>query len=262
MLEKQRHQLLLEILEEQQFASVATLTTQLSSSEATIRRDLIKLDKENRLKKIRGGAECIRSTNEINKNHLNGSAFLVNQTKKTDNKCLIAKKAAELCANSDSVIINGGTSTFMMGEYLCKTDIKILTNSYYLAQYICENGQNQVTVPSGEIYRKQGIILSSFENDSIQNYHCDIMFTGTAGIGDFGVMETDPLLVRAEQKLRKQANKLIVLADGSKIGHTSNFVLYPITDVDTLITDTTADPEAIAKIKAAGVNVIQVEIND
>lgn len=260
MLEKQRHQLLLEILEEQQFASVANLTKQLSSSEATIRRDLIKLEKEGKLKKIRGGAECIKTASN-NKKHLSGSAFLVNQTKQTDNKCLIAKKAAELCANAESVIINGGSSTFMMGEYLCQTDIKVLTNSYYLAQYMYENGQNQITVPSGEIYRKQGIILSSFDNDSIQNYHCNLMFTGTAGIGDFGVMETDPLLVRAEQKLRKQADKLIVLADGSKIGHASNFVLYPITDVDTLITDTTADPVEIAKIKAKGVTVIQVEVN-
>nr|WP_010132777.1 DeoR/GlpR family DNA-binding transcription regulator [Microbulbifer agarilyticus] len=261
MLEKQRHQLLLEILEEQQFASVADLTAQLNSSEATIRRDLIKLSEEGRLEKIRGGAQRIGNRPAgAPKTHLAGSAFLVNKDKMTTAKQAIAEKAVSLCEEGELVIVNGGSSTFMMGEYLTQRDVSVLTNSYYLAQYLCENGQNQVTVPSGEIYRKQGIILSPFENDSIQNYRCRLMFTGTAGIGEFGVMETDSLIVRAEQKLRRQSEKLVVLADGSKLGQKSNFVIYPLTEVDILITDDTADPRVVEQIEAAGVEVITVQL--
>jgi len=57
MLEKQRHKLLLDILDEQQFASVSNLSDQLNASEATIRRDITKLSKQGQLRKIRGGAE-------------------------------------------------------------------------------------------------------------------------------------------------------------------------------------------------------------
>ena len=57
MLEKQRQQLIIDILEEEHFASVRTFCTKLNSSEATIRRDLNKMSKLGLLKKIRGGAE-------------------------------------------------------------------------------------------------------------------------------------------------------------------------------------------------------------
>ncbi|AFV00464.1 DeoR/GlpR family DNA-binding transcription regulator [Simiduia agarivorans] len=261
MLERQRHQLLLEILDEQQFASVADLTTQLNSSEATIRRDLIKLHREGRLEKIRGGAQRLKNAAVASgKTHITGSAFLVNKDKAAAAKRAIARHAVSMCEENELIIVNGGSSTYMMGEFLVQRDVGVLTNSYYLAQYLCDNGQNQVTVPSGEIYRKQGIILSPFENDSIQNYRSKLMFTGTAGIGEFGVMETDSLLVRAEQKLRKQAEKLVVLADSSKLGHKSNFILYPIHEVDVLITDEMADPAIVEKIQSHGVEVILVAI--
>ncbi|UTA48358.1 DeoR/GlpR family DNA-binding transcription regulator [Simiduia sp. 21SJ11W-1] len=261
MLERQRHQLLLELLDEQQFASVADLTTQLNSSEATIRRDLIKLHKEGRLEKIRGGAQRLQGAPmPSTKTHITGSAFLVNKDKATTAKRAIAQRAVQMCDDGELIIVNGGSSTFMMGEFLSQRDVSVLTNSYYLAQYLCDNGQNQVTVPSGEIYRKQGIILSPFENDSIQNYRSKLMFTGTAGIGEFGVMETDSLLVRAEQKLRKQAEKLVVLADSSKLGHKSNFILYPIDEVDVLITDDGADAQMVESIRAHGVEVILVPL--
>jgi len=65
---------------------------------------------------------------------------------------------------------------------------------------------------------------------------------GTPGIGEFGVMESDPLLIRSEQKLRKQTEKLIILADSTKIGRRSNFIFCTLADVDTIITDSKAHP--------------------
>ena len=59
MLEKQRQQLILDILDEKQFASVRSLSPQLGASEATIRRDITKMAANGQLKKIRGGAEVI-----------------------------------------------------------------------------------------------------------------------------------------------------------------------------------------------------------
>lgn len=257
MLEKQRHQLLLDFLAEKQFASVPELSEQLNSSEATIRRDITKLSKQEKLRKIRGGAETI----PVSKNApppLSGSAFLVTREQNTDAKRRIAEKAVELCEDGESIIINGGSSTFMMGEFLTKRHLNILTNSFYLAQELMENSDNQITLPGGEIYRRQGIILSSFENDTIQNYYGTKMFMGTPGIGEFGVMESDPLLIRSEQKLLKQADKLIILADSSKLGKRSNFIFEALSTVDILITDKDADEGHIKLFKDAGIQVIQV----
>jgi DeoR family ulaG and ulaABCDEF operon transcriptional repressor len=65
-------------------------------------------------------------------------------------------------------------------------------------------------------------------------------------------------LIRAEQKLRKQADKLIVLADSSKLGKRSNFIFCPLSDVDVLITDSNVDPELVRQFEAHGIEVVIV----
>lgn len=257
MLEKHRQQLIKDILDQQQFASVRSLTEKLNSSEATIRRDITKMAQRNEIKKIRGGAESIHG--EPIKKHIASSVFMVDKTKRSETKKLIAKRAVELCSDGDSIIINGGSSTYMMGEYLSKVSVNVFTNSFVLASHITENSDNQVSLPGGEIYREQGIILSSYDDDCTPYYHGKMMFMGSPGVSKFGVMESDPLLIRSEQKLKKQAEKLVVLADSTKIGKQSNFVLCPLSDVDIIITDSEADPKEIKLFEDNGIEVIIVE---
>ncbi|MCP8898258.1 DeoR/GlpR family DNA-binding transcription regulator [Gilvimarinus xylanilyticus] len=262
MLEKQRHQLLLDILDEQQFASVNDLSSQLNASEATIRRDITKLAKQDQLRKIRGGAEVLNSSERRSRRpHLSGTAFLAAKEQRADVKRLLAKEAVKFCEDGEFIIINGGSSTYMMREFLAERHLNVLTNSFVLAQELAETSDNQITLPGGELYRKQGIILSAFENDTIQYYQASKMFMGTPGIGKFGVMESDPLLIQTEQKLKKQADQLIVLADSTKLGKRSNFILCPLSEVDVLITDSEADPELVKYFESENIQVILVDVN-
>jgi len=260
MLEEQRHQLILDLLDEHSFASVPEMSTQLKASEATIRRDIVKLAEKGLIKKIRGGAEVLRAGGGTPKRpHLQGAAFLVAKEQQAEVKRRIASKAVELCEEGESIIINGGSSTYMMSEFLLPRELKVLTNSFYLAQELAAKSKNLVTLPGGELYPKQGIILSAFENDTIQYYHATKMFMGTPGIGDYGVMESDPVLIRAEQKLRKQADMLVILADSSKIGARSNFIFSPLSQVDMLITDEDVDDKSVAMFEREGIQVVIAE---
>lgn len=260
MLEKHRQQLIIEILEHSQFASVRSLTQQLNASEATIRRDITKMSKRGEITKIRGGAEVINE--EKTKKQISSTSFSIDKTKREKTKKLIARRAVDLCSDGDSIIINGGSSTYMMGEYLSKLQLNILTNSFVLANYITENSDNQVSLPGGEIYREQGIILSSYESDTTENYRGSMMFVGTPGLGEFGVMESDPLLIRSEQKLKKQTEKLVILADSTKLGQHSNFIFCPLSEVDILITDSNADPSLIKKFESQNIEVLVVDAID
>lgn len=257
MLEKQRQQMIADILAEREFVKVIDLAAELDASEATIRRDINRMAAENQIRKIRGGAQSIANRQRSSPGlALQGASFEASKEQNSRAKRLIAKKAVELCVDGEAIIINGGSSTFMMGEFLAGRRINILTNSIVLAQSLWENSELQISLPGGEIYRDQGIILSSYEIDGAQNYFCSKMFMGTPGVGLEGVMEVDPLLIRAEEKLRRQADKLIVLADSSKLGKTSNFLFTPLSDVSTLITDSHADPDIVRKIEQVGVEVV------
>ncbi len=256
MIESQRHSLILDLLDEQQVVTVTELVSTLNASAATIRRDLTKLSEQGMLIKVHGGAESRRAPVNVLRPSLKGPAFYANLEKQVPEKRAIARKAVELCADGSSIIINGGSSTYMMTEFLAQRQLNILTNSVPLALDLLNTSENRVTLPGGELYRKQNIVLSAFDNDTIEHYHGDLMFMGTPGIGKYGVMESDPLLVRAELKLKKQADKLVVLADSSKVGARSNMIVCPLGDVDILITDEGIEDRDWAMFEQEGVEVI------
>jgi DeoR family ulaG and ulaABCDEF operon transcriptional repressor len=91
-----------------------------------------------------------------------------------------------------------------------------------------------------------------------RNFYAKRMFMGAAGIGPLGLMEQDPLLVQAEQKLIGQAEELIVLVDSSKFENRSSLVLCPHDRIDTIITDDRLDDRTAAMLDAADVTLIVV----
>jgi DeoR family ulaG and ulaABCDEF operon transcriptional repressor len=74
------------------------------------------------------------------------------------------------------------------------------------------------------------------------------------------VIEGDPLLARAESKLLKRADKLIVLADSSKFVSRGSLVVCPLTRIHTLITDSDAPGAALEMLRDKGVQVIVVDV--
>ena len=258
MLEQQRHRLILDMLNETSCVTVRELTETLNASKATIRRDLMKLAAEAKLHRLHGGAESIPGTHKSQRHFLRGSSFLADKERHVMEKRAIAEQAVTLCEEGDSIIINGGSSTYMMAEFLIHREMDILTNSIPLSMELLENSSNRVSVPGGELFRKQEIIVSPFEHDIVSNYHASKMFMSIAGIGEYGLMESDSLLVRAIQKLLKQADQLIVLADSSKLGKRSNLILCGLERVDTVITDEHADENYLKLLEASGIEVIVV----
>ena len=164
-----------------------------------------------------------------------------------------------MCEDGDSIVINGGTTTFQMAEFLRSTRLEILTNSYPLAEFLIRETQNRVVLPGGEVYREQKIIVAPFDDDAIQHYSARIMFMSAISIGPLGVIEGDPLIARAEMKLLRRADKLVVLADASKFAQRGSLVVCPLSRIHALITDRAAPPEALAMLRGAGVETIVVD---
>ena len=254
MHEKERHSAILQAVKEQPVVTIEQLVALTDSSEATVRRDITVLHAQNRLRRVRGGAEA------INQPHLAGTPFAVNATKNIAAKRAIANVAVELCRDGEPIIVNGGTTTYQMVHHLAHRIMPVFTNSFPMADYLLKHSKNVVTLPGGTIYREQNIILSPFENDMTQNFSAKRMFTGTQAISPFGIMESDPLLILAEQKLLSQAEELIVLADSSKLKSHSSLVLCKLARVSMIITDSGIEEREAAFIQDAGVKLNIVDL--
>lgn len=69
-------------------------------------------------------------------------------------------------------------------------------------------------------------------------------------------MESDPLLIQAEEKLIGQADELVVLADSSKFDNRSSLVLCPLDRINVVITDEGITDRAATMLEAADIRVI------
>lgn len=257
MLERERHNLILRLVNERSIVSVGELVDLIEASEATVRRDINALADRGELRRIRGGAEALNPRHVA---HLAAAPFAMSQTVAWAEKRAIARAAAALVAPSDSIIINGGTTTWHLVEFLRDAEIDILTNSFPIAAELVANSRCRIVLPGGTVYREQSIILSPFENDSIAQFAGSTLFTGAYAVGPHGMMETDPLVVNAERRLLSRAERLVVMVDSRKLRARSSMVVASLQDIDILVTDEGARDEEIQLFREAGVEVIVSEV--
>src|ERR1700759_4159188 len=156
MLEAERHRLILQLVQDRSVISVPQLVKTLEVSEATARRDINALADAGRLRRIRGGAESLTPRHE---SHLVGMPFELSQGIGAAQKSAIARAAVALIADGDSIIINGGTTTFAMVEHLANRQLDILTNSLPIVTRLLTSSRNRVTLTGGTLYREQNIVL-------------------------------------------------------------------------------------------------------
>jgi DeoR family ulaG and ulaABCDEF operon transcriptional repressor len=257
MVNHKRRKRLLKLLAEHQTATVQQLVEWLNASPATVRRDISWLAARNLLTRTRGGAE-----NLVQKKRqfpLTSETFQNNIQCFAARKRAIARHAASMCTDGETIIINGGTTTFMMAEFLAEKQLKILTNSFLMAERLLVTSQNEIIVPGGKVYREQNVILSPFDNDITQHHYASKMFMSVYGLSLLGLMEADPLLIQAEKRLISQAEELVVMADSSKFCRKAGLILCGLDRVSTVITDTDASDKAVQLLEQYGVKVVTVE---
>jgi DeoR family ulaG and ulaABCDEF operon transcriptional repressor len=253
MHEKERHRIILSAVQEKPVATVPELVDLTGSSEATIRRDIAALHVQKRLRRVRGGAEAINPPQFVG---LAGRPFRVNEGLHAREKQAIAREAVALCQDGEPIIINGGTTTFQMVHFLANRRMQVFTNSFPIAEHLLKHSKNTVMLSGGTIYREQNIILSPFENDVTRNFYARRMFMGAQGLGPLGLMEADPLLIQAEQKLIDQADDLVVLVDSSKFHRRSSLILCGLKRIATVITDSGIEDRHASMLENAGVSLI------
>jgi DeoR family transcriptional regulator, ulaG and ulaABCDEF operon transcriptional repressor len=231
--ERERWQVIKAMLQEDALVRIADACRATGASEASVRRDFLRLAKNGVATRVHGGLEALPGARfgQSDAPASATSSFDINQTLNIAAKRALARAAVALCSDGEAIIINGGTTTFEMGAFLRERRLKVLTNSYPLAETLIRDSKCRVALPGGEVYRDQKLIVSPFEEDAIQHYSATRMFMSAISIGALGVTEGDPLVARAETKLLKRADKLIVLADSSKFVSRGSLVVCPLSRI-------------------------------
>jgi len=253
MHERDRRSAILEAVAGRPVVPVRELIRLTGVSGATLRRDLARLEVDGLVRRVHGNVSAPDPRLPAT---LGAPTFSSERVKNAEKKRAIAAAACALCADGESIIINAGTTTFAMVDFLRDRRLNILTNSFPIAEALIRGSENRITLPGGEVYREQGIVLSPFEDDAIKHVHATTMFMSAASITPLGVVEADPLVARAEAKLLSRAGRLIVLVDSTKFEPRGSLVVCPLSRVTTLVTDEGVSEAALSMMEKAGLDVV------
>ncbi|WP_237154172.1 DeoR/GlpR family DNA-binding transcription regulator [Oryzibacter oryziterrae] len=253
MLREERHNLILKAVEGREAVSYEELLSLVDASSATIRRDVDQLCDSGQLRKLRGGIAPIAVASA---RPLSGYYFKDETKLHSAAKDAIARAALGLVQSPDSLILFGGSTVARFAERLPTHGLTVLTDSIPVANHLAYNTENRVFMTGGEVFAQQGIVLSPFDDAPLFHFAASTFFMGCHAVTEAGVLEDDPLPLRVARTLRRQAQRIVVLADSSKFSASRSLVIFPLNEVDIFVTDDGISEHAVQMIEAAGSKVV------
>lgn len=202
-------------------------------SQMTLRRDLLQLEQQGRIIRVRGGAMSVKEVQKVS-----GEPYAKKSVSNSDEKMRIAQKAANLIDEDCSLFMDGGTTAMALAKELPDINIHVFTNGLAVAIELSQKKNLNVTVLGGQVIKDNlstasPVAKSYFENT---NFELAIIsasaFTPEIGFSCGFMVEAD-LLKMARQK----AKTMYMMLDSSKIGKIMPHTFARLEDIDVLITD-------------------------
>ena len=253
-----RHEYILQRLQETGSVAVDELCRTLAASIATIRRDLEDLETRSLLRRTRGGAVQIGPLFYEPFRH--DSSFQDKVSSFAEEKRRIGLAASKLVSAGQKVALSGGTTTTEVVRSLkVLSDISIITNTVNVAMELSNRKDIEVIVTGGHLRGSWFTLVGPLANAAADMLFSDIMFIGVDGIDSKkGLTCTNASEAEVLRKLVQHAKMKVVVADHSKLGSVSNYLLCPTKEIDRLITDSGASGSAIAPFEKLGIDVTRV----
>lgn len=202
-------------------------------SEATIRRDLELLASEGKLRRTHGGAESILTHTSFEQLYRDKCAMNVEEKRR------IAKAAAEMVENGDSIILDSGTTTIEIARHLVShTKLTIITNDLHIASSVVFHPSTQVIVAGGMKRDDVNVLVGNITETFFRSIRVDKTFLAADAVDlDFGISNTTFVEQNIKRLMMEAAKKIILVADHSKFGNTALAQVCPLHEVDHIMTD-------------------------
>jgi DeoR family transcriptional regulator, fructose operon transcriptional repressor len=255
MLSEQRRNRLLELVRSQRFASLLALVDELGVSESTVRRDLELLEEQGAVRRFHGGVLYSGATPKL-------PHFDTRQPAQWDQKRAIAQCAVGLIEDGDTVLLDGGSTTYEVARLLAGRPLHVVTTSLPVANLLAADANSDLVLIGGNICPRTGVARGPYADAMLAKVRVRKTILSTAAVGDEGFFNNNLLLVQTEQAMMRAGDRVIVVADSTKFGRQSLGHVCPLGAVHHLVVDSQISDEWKNKVRAAGVNLIVAEERD
>lgn len=251
MLLDQRRTNVLELVEQKGFVSLRQIADEISVSESTIRRDLEYLESIGQVRRTRGGAAYVGES-------LSGFDDRRNLALREKQK--IGRCVADLIGPSETIILDGGTTTLEVARHLSGKSLQIVTNSLPIVSHLVGVPDIELIFLGGYLYPKTGVALGGLTVAALKQVQARRLIMGVGGITEAGLFNSNSLLVEAEQQMMESADEVILVADSSKFGHSEFARLCGLDRIHRIVVDQGITTDWRERIRQYGIELIVVDV--
>jgi len=246
---------LLAALSDDQETPLSDLASRLGASAATIRRDVAALAEQGLLIRTHGGAKAAGPLGEL-------PVHLRDQRHRRAKQAIARYVVGTIPSGRQAIALTGGTTTTEVLRALHQRhDLTIITNSVGLALEAANQGQSRVLIAGGVLRPNSLELVGSLTESTFNHINVGTAIVGSDGVSIIGGLTThDDVEAHTNHTMIERAQRVIAVADGSKVGRVTMAKLADLREIDLLVTDNSADPDEIARIRHAGVSVVIVQV--
>lgn len=249
-----RREKILAYINEEGKADVSTLAELCSSTDYTIRRDLIELEKNNFVTRTHGGA--IKKERE--KPVWQTTSTYSRLEKNRDLKESIAVAASDLIGDNESIMIDSGSTTQIFAEHIKnKHNLLSVTTSPRIAEIMLESEDSHVVLIGGELSRGTYMVTGSDAEEHLRKYYVDKCIISVTGADTtLGCYAAIPNEASLKKLMIEHSRECILLIDSSKFRRKAFVLAFTFDSVQTIVTDSKIDKKVVEKLREKGINVI------
>lgn len=248
---EERRAAIMGMLERSSSIQVADIAAAFGVSNVTARGDLDALEKAGRLRRTHGGAVSLhkRLTVSTQDKRVNVNA---------EAKRAIARRAAGLVRNGDTLLVDSGTTPLefvrVLGGF---SDVTVITADITIADYIDESVPSvDVVMLGGSLRKGHRYLYGPLTLQALESVHADLaLIAPGAFIPARGFMTDFPQMAELKRAFMAAADRSLVLLDSSKVGGRGTYRFAGLEDFDTLVMDKDPDAAVQAAIEAQGASV-------
>ena len=234
MIQLERQEAILQILEQRKTATVRDLAQELFISEASIRRDVEALEKRGFVKRVYGGVVLARYHNGIVPVGLRDADHSAVKEE-------IARRAAERIRDGDTVMMDASSTVRRIVKYIGnRRDLKIITNNLRIFSDLSEFGNTDVRLycTGGTYSASNHAFVGAAAENYLRSVRADCLFFSSQGLSEDGeISDASEEETALRRVMLTRAERRYFLCDSSKLGVKQTFTLCHKDDITEIIDD-------------------------
>jgi len=230
------------------YSSIQEISDAVKASPATIRRDLLILEKQGFISRTHGGAQiAAEAGSEV--------AFAVREQHNLAAKREIAEAAFKRLKPHNAIFLDAGTTVLQLARRLRLNPLplSVFTNCVTVAQLLMDVSELKITLLGGRLRPENASMVGTLAEASLERLRFDQLFIGAGAIAEDNCVYTqDEEEARLNEKMLSRAATATLLVDSSKFGQRATYKVARLNGDIAVITDSALPDSWLLKLKDSG----------